>query len=123
GLDLSSSDTLYAKIGNSYDIRLADIKDYDGVNCTSTNETIPANVAYLNHKDKKGKYYQMRIRHFSEDNVGVYECVLTYRGEDKLKKNFAATLEPEPSAASSSLLLSSCVFTLICVIFNRVFDV
>ncbi|KIH59646.1 hypothetical protein ANCDUO_10112 [Ancylostoma duodenale] len=76
GLDLSGSDTLYAKVGNSYDIRLTDVKEHDEVQCSFNNHTVVSNVFPLNHKEKKGKHYQLRIRHFSEENVGSYECTL-----------------------------------------------
>ncbi|RCN41761.1 hypothetical protein ANCCAN_12302 [Ancylostoma caninum] len=101
GLDLSGSDTLYAKIGNSYDIRLFNVKEHDEMQCSINNHTVLNNVFALNHKEKKGKHYHFRITHFSEENVGIYECTMKLHDKELFTKKFTATLEAEPATSSS----------------------
>ncbi|CAJ0598905.1 unnamed protein product [Cylicocyclus nassatus] len=106
GIDLSKAQKLHAKLGDSYDIRLSDTKDYDEVHCKFNNQTIPSNVQYFKSKDKRGKYYQIRIRHFMQENVGQYACLLKLKEKEIVSKEFAATLEPDPVSSSSSFLSS-----------------
>ncbi|KAL6726680.1 hypothetical protein Aduo_008625 [Ancylostoma duodenale] len=119
GLDLSGSDTLYAKVGNSYDIRLTDVKEHDEVQCSFNNHTVVSNVFPLNHKEKKGKHYQLRIRHFSEENVGSYECTLKLHDKELFTKKFMATLEAEPATSSTCSWLIKSVLLMAFVVIQQ----
>ncbi|KAK6743454.1 hypothetical protein RB195_010609 [Necator americanus] len=104
GVDLSDADILYANTGNSYDIRLSSGSEHTEVLCLLNNQTILSNVLHLSHKNKKGKYYHIRIKHFSKENVGEYDCTLRRDGKDVLMKTFVATLESEPAVSFSTNL-------------------
>ncbi|EPB71412.1 hypothetical protein ANCCEY_09495 [Ancylostoma ceylanicum] len=120
GLDLSEGNTLYAKVGNSYDIRLTNAKEHDEVQCKFNKEAVPGNVLALNHKEKKGKHYQLRIRHFSEENVGSYECTLRLGEKHELfMKEFVATLEAEPATSSSCSLLIKSVLLIAFIVIQQ----
>ncbi|WKY02594.1 hypothetical protein Q1695_016119 [Nippostrongylus brasiliensis] len=108
GVDLSDSDVLYAREGNTYDIRLARTKTLEELRCDFGNQTAPVNVSPLSGKTT-GNYHHLRIENLSEENVGEYNCTLRLFKKNTRTKKFTVVIGPAPqpsSVAASSLVLS-----------------
>ncbi|VDO34116.1 unnamed protein product, partial [Haemonchus placei] len=75
GVDLTDSEVLYAKEGNSYNLRLAKSKLMEELRCNLNNHSTPENVIPLVTKRKTANHH-LKIEHISADNVGEYNCTL-----------------------------------------------
>ncbi|KAK6036094.1 hypothetical protein COOONC_26401 [Cooperia oncophora] len=108
GVDLTRIGVLYAKEGNSYNLRLAKSKLMEELRCDFNNHTAPSNVA-----KRKTANHHLRIEHISADNVGEYNCTLRLYKKDFRTKKFSVVLGSDPRLSSAeriSLTLSiSCI--------------
>ncbi|PIO65218.1 hypothetical protein TELCIR_13125 [Teladorsagia circumcincta] len=99
GVDLTDSEVLYAKEGNTYDLRLAKSKLMEELRCDFNNRSAPSNVIYLVAKRKTANRH-LKIEHISADNVGEYNCTLRLYKKDYRTKKFSVVLGSDPRLSS-----------------------
>nr|CDJ87216.1 Hypothetical protein CBG06937 [Haemonchus contortus] len=100
GVDLTESEVLYAKEGNTYNLRLAKSKLMEELRCDLNNHSTPENVIPLVAKRKTANHH-LKIEHVSADNVGEYNCTLRLYKKDYRTKKFSVVLGSDPQLSSA----------------------